>query len=93
MDEGVRRAANNESYFSVGLRGLGDEAANTENAITMLEDVFTTQRGIIKKYHGTETAVNRKSEANTTIFLGITDSCQRGLGPLQGGGVVLRRRP
>lgn len=59
MDEGVARAGNNESYFTIGLRGLGDEAANTENAIGMLEDVFETQRGIIKKYHGTETAVNQ----------------------------------
>ncbi|EAQ84591.1 hypothetical protein CHGG_08605 [Chaetomium globosum CBS 148.51] len=59
MDEGVARAGHNESYFTIGLRGLGDEAANTENAIEMLKDVFETQRGIIKKYHGSETAVNQ----------------------------------
>ncbi|KAH6617360.1 hypothetical protein F5144DRAFT_615986 [Chaetomium tenue] len=59
MDEGVARAGHNESYFTIGLRGLGDEAANTENAIEMLQDVFETQRGIIKKYHGSETAVNQ----------------------------------
>lgn len=60
MDEGVRRAGKNESYFTIGMRGLGDEAANTANAIEMLKDVFTVQRGIIKKYHGAEDAVNRK---------------------------------
>jgi hypothetical protein len=59
MDEGVARAGNNESYFTIGLRGLGDEAANTDNAIEMLKDVFETQRGIIKKRHGSETAVNQ----------------------------------
>ncbi|KAK3295077.1 uncharacterized protein B0H64DRAFT_434110 [Chaetomium fimeti] len=59
MDEGVARAGRNESYFTIGLRGLGDEAANTDNAIEMLKDVFETQRGIIKKYHGSETAVNQ----------------------------------
>ncbi|KLU83800.1 hypothetical protein MAPG_02851 [Magnaporthiopsis poae ATCC 64411] len=59
MDEGVRRAGKNESYFTIGMRGLGDEAANTANAIEMLKDVFRVQRGIIKKYHGSEDAVNQ----------------------------------
>ncbi|KAM7218900.1 hypothetical protein V8F06_005780 [Rhypophila decipiens] len=58
MEEGVRRAGNNESYFTVGLRGLGDEAAaNAQNAIPMLKEVFEVQREIIKKYHGSEMAV------------------------------------
>jgi len=61
MDEGVRRAGNNESYFTMGLRGLGDEAlANIQTALPVLEDVFSVQRDIIKKYHGSETAVPRK---------------------------------
>ncbi|KXX76158.1 hypothetical protein MMYC01_207363 [Madurella mycetomatis] len=59
MDEGIARAGKNESYFTIGMRGLGDEAANTENAIEMLKDVFEVQRGIIRKYHGSETAVNQ----------------------------------
>lgn len=59
MDEGVARAGNNESYFTIGMRGLGDEAANTQNAIEMLKDVFEAQRKIIKKHHGSETAVNQ----------------------------------
>ncbi|KAL2196047.1 hypothetical protein P885DRAFT_61245 [Corynascus similis CBS 632.67] len=57
MNEGVARAGKNESYFTLGMRGLGDEAADTDNAIKMLEDVFEVQRGIIKKHHGSETAV------------------------------------
>ncbi|KAK0614758.1 hypothetical protein B0T14DRAFT_593369 [Immersiella caudata] len=59
MEEGIERAGNNESYFTVGLRGLGDEAAVTANAIEMLKDVFQVQRDIIKKYHGSESAVNQ----------------------------------
>lgn len=61
MEVGIERAGNNESYFTIGLRGLGDEAANTENAIEMLKEVFEVQRGIIEKYHGAPDAVNRKS--------------------------------
>ncbi|KEZ39011.1 hypothetical protein SAPIO_CDS10378 [Scedosporium apiospermum] len=59
MEAGIERAGNNESYFTIGLRGLGDEAANTENAIEMLKDVFDVQRGIIEKYHGSPDAVNQ----------------------------------
>jgi len=59
MEEGVERAGNNESYFTIGLRGLGDEAAVTKNAIEMLKDVFQVQRDMIKKYHGSESAVNQ----------------------------------
>ncbi|KAK3321897.1 hypothetical protein B0H66DRAFT_619172 [Apodospora peruviana] len=59
MEEGIERAGNNESYITVGLRGLGDEAANTQHAIPMLEDVFSVQREIIKKNYGSETAVNQ----------------------------------
>ncbi|KAL1841472.1 hypothetical protein VTJ49DRAFT_7027 [Mycothermus thermophilus] len=56
FDEGVARAGKNESLITIGMRGLGDEAAVTENAIKMLEEVFAVQRGIIKKYHGAEDA-------------------------------------
>jgi hypothetical protein len=59
MDEGIARAGNNESYITIGMRGLGDEAVKTDNAIMLLEDVFEVQRKIIKKYHGSETAVNQ----------------------------------
>ena len=59
MEEGIQRAGKNESYFTVGLRGLGDGAVVASNAIEMLKDVFQVQRGIIKKYHGSESAVNQ----------------------------------
>ncbi|KAK3984701.1 hypothetical protein QBC44DRAFT_374859 [Cladorrhinum sp. PSN332] len=59
MEEGIRRAGSNESYITIGLRGLGDEAANTGNAIEMLKDVFKTQRDIIKKQYGSESAVKQ----------------------------------
>ncbi|KAK4224458.1 hypothetical protein QBC38DRAFT_514907 [Podospora fimiseda] len=59
MEEGIQRAGTNESYITIGLRGLGDEAANTKNAIEMLKDVFKTQREIIKKQYGSESAVKQ----------------------------------
>jgi len=59
MEEGIQRAGKNESYFTIGLRGLGDGAVVALNAIEMLKDVFQVQRGIIKKYHGSESAVNQ----------------------------------
>ncbi|KAK3356862.1 hypothetical protein B0T25DRAFT_621871 [Lasiosphaeria hispida] len=59
MEEGIARAGNNESYITIGLRGLGDEAANTKNAVEMLKDVFSVQRSIIEKYHGAENAVHQ----------------------------------
>ncbi|KAK4161490.1 hypothetical protein QBC43DRAFT_357572 [Cladorrhinum sp. PSN259] len=59
MEEGIQRAGSNESYITIGLRGLGDEAANTANAIEMLKDVFKTQREIIRKQYGSETAVHQ----------------------------------
>jgi hypothetical protein len=59
MDEGVRRAGKNESYFSVGLRGLGDLGLNLRDAIPTLREVFSVQRNIVKKYHGAETAAHR----------------------------------
>lgn len=61
MDEGVARAGKNESYFTLGMRGLGDEAMTADDAIGVLTEVFEVQRGIIKKYHGAEDAVPRKA--------------------------------
>lgn len=59
MDEGVARAGNNESYFTIGMRGLGDEAMPAEDAVGVLTEVFEIQRGIIEKYHGSADAVPR----------------------------------
>lgn len=60
MDEGVARAGTNESYYTIGMRGLGDEAlSGTDEAVEILTEIFEVQRDIIKKYHGSETAVPR----------------------------------
>lgn len=60
MDAGVARAGKNESYFTLGMRGLGDEAMPAEDAVRVLSEVFDVQRGIIEKYYGSENAVPRK---------------------------------
>ncbi|KAK4243021.1 hypothetical protein C7999DRAFT_45067 [Corynascus novoguineensis] len=66
MDKGVARAGKNKSYFIIGMRGLGDEATDTDNAIKRLEDMFKVQRGLIKKYYGSETAVPQLPTKNET---------------------------
>lgn len=60
MEEGVARARNNESYFTLGMRGLGDDSIEAHDAVEVLTDVFKVQRGILKKHHGAEDAVPRK---------------------------------
>ena len=60
MDQGVARARNNESYFTLGMRGLGDESIEAHDAVAVLTEVFKVQRGILKKYHGAEDAVPRE---------------------------------
>ncbi|SPO01648.1 uncharacterized protein DNG_04321 [Cephalotrichum gorgonifer] len=57
MDEGIARAGANESYFTLGMRGLGDETITAEDAAGVLTEIFEVQRGIIEKYHGSKTAV------------------------------------
>ncbi|KAF2739667.1 hypothetical protein EJ04DRAFT_548968 [Polyplosphaeria fusca] len=54
MEEGIRRAGNNESYFTLGMRGPGDAPIEGANAIDILREVFEVERGIFKKYFGTE---------------------------------------
>lgn len=60
MEEGVRRAGKNESYFTLGMRGPNDGPIEAHDPIAVLEDVFDTERELLAKYHGNETAVNRK---------------------------------
>lgn len=60
MEEGIARAGSNESYFTLGMRGLGDEAMDAEDAVKVLNEVFQVQRTIIKRYYGSESAVPRK---------------------------------
>ncbi|OLN96223.1 hypothetical protein CCHL11_04494 [Colletotrichum chlorophyti] len=59
MEEGVRRAGNNETYFTLGMRGANDGPIQADDPIAVLEDVFATERQILAKYHGNETAANQ----------------------------------
>ncbi|KAI9159158.1 hypothetical protein HJFPF1_07166 [Paramyrothecium foliicola] len=57
MEYGIERAGSNESYFTLGMRGLGDEAMKESDAAKVLAEVFEVQRGIIQKYHGAKDAI------------------------------------
>ncbi|KAF2018797.1 glycoside hydrolase family 115 protein [Aaosphaeria arxii CBS 175.79] len=59
MEEGVRRAGNNESYFTMGMRGPNDGPIVGDDALDILNDVFETERSIFKEVYGSETAVNQ----------------------------------
>ncbi|GME45216.1 hypothetical protein GTA08_BOTSDO03379 [Neofusicoccum parvum] len=59
MEEGVRRAGKNESYFTLGMRGPNDGPIEADDPIAVLEDVFATERKLLAKYHGNETATNQ----------------------------------
>ncbi|KAL3491515.1 hypothetical protein BJX62DRAFT_251356 [Aspergillus germanicus] len=59
MEEGVRRAGMNESYFTMGMRGAGDGAITGEDPIDMLREVIDTQRDILADYHEDVSAVNQ----------------------------------
>ncbi|KAK4163103.1 hypothetical protein QBC43DRAFT_345475 [Cladorrhinum sp. PSN259] len=69
-------------YISIGLRGLGDEAAtsNIKTAIEMISDVFETQRAITKKYHDSETALNQV----WALYKEVASYYDAGLDPLEG---------
>ncbi|KAM0327509.1 hypothetical protein ACHAQA_005797 [Verticillium albo-atrum] len=59
MDEGVRRAGQNDTYFTLGMRGENDGPINAADPIAVLEDVFATQREILAKHYGNETAARQ----------------------------------
>ncbi|KAM0281207.1 hypothetical protein ACHAQH_003638 [Verticillium albo-atrum] len=59
MDDGVRRAAQNDTYFTLGMRGENDGPINAADPIAVLEDVFATQREILAKHYGNETAARQ----------------------------------
>jgi hypothetical protein len=60
MEEGVRRAGGNETYFTLGMRGTNDGPIEADDPIAVLEDVFEVQRGILKELYGDETSANRE---------------------------------
>lgn len=59
MREGVRRAAKNETYFTLGMRGAGDGAISAPDPIALLEDVFETQRDMLTEEYGSLSDVKR----------------------------------
>jgi hypothetical protein len=60
MEEGVRRAGGNETYFTLGMRGTNDGPIAADDPIAVLREVFETQRGILKEVYGDETSANRE---------------------------------
>ncbi|KAK1516489.1 hypothetical protein CABS01_06456 [Colletotrichum abscissum] len=77
MDEGIRRAGNNESYFTLGMRGTDDGPIDADDPIAVLEDVFATEREILAKYHGNVTATNQV----WTIYKEVATYYAAGLNP------------
>ncbi|CAJ2506497.1 Uu.00g006270.m01.CDS01 [Anthostomella pinea] len=59
MEEGVHRAAKNESYFTLGMRGAGDGPIQGDDPVGILKDVFQTQRQIFSDYYGNASAANQ----------------------------------
>ncbi|KAL2844342.1 hypothetical protein BJY01DRAFT_248171 [Aspergillus pseudoustus] len=59
MEEGVKRASGNETYFTLGMRGTNDGPIEADDPIAVLKDVFQTQRGILKEVYGNESAANQ----------------------------------
>ncbi|KAJ1329667.1 glycosyl hydrolase 115 family protein [Microdochium nivale] len=57
MREGVRRAANNESYFTLGMRSAADGPIEGNNPLELLKEVFEVQRQLIADYHGSATGI------------------------------------
>ena len=70
MDEGVRRAGKNESYFTLGMRGDDDGPIVGDDPIAILEDVIEVQRQLIAKYHGNESAVSRRLCFSSLVLAG-----------------------
>lgn len=85
MDEGIRRAGQNETYFTLGMRGENDGPINAADPIAVLEDVFETQRGLLAKHYGNVTAARRKLEPLTVQSAAWADTC------IQRSGLFTRR--
>ncbi|KAL4863280.1 hypothetical protein BDV12DRAFT_206669 [Aspergillus spectabilis] len=59
FEEGVTRAGEFESYFTLGMRGEYDRSMKTNDPAKVVNEVMViqTQRGIFKKYYGEEGSV------------------------------------
>ena len=60
MENGVTRAVDFETYFTIGMRGSSDATIEGGDPINIIRDVFEAQREIFKRHKGSETAVKRK---------------------------------
>ncbi|KAF2747412.1 glycoside hydrolase family 115 protein [Sporormia fimetaria CBS 119925] len=59
MEEGIKRVGYKEVYITMGMRGPNDGPIVGDDALDILRDVFEVERGIFKKYYGSESAVNQ----------------------------------
>lgn len=64
MDGGIRRAGGSDTYFTLGMRGENDGPIQADDPVAVLEDVFVTEREILAKYYGNETAAKREFPHN-----------------------------
>lgn len=60
MEGGVQRADMNDTYFTLGMRGENDGPINADDPVAVLEDVFATERELLAKHYGNETAAKRE---------------------------------
>lgn len=93
MEEGVARAGSNESYFTLGMRGPNDGPIEADDPIAVLEDVFETERELLSKYYGNETAARRRFTVLSAPGICFADLHCRGLDYLQRSGYLLRGGP
>jgi hypothetical protein len=82
--EGVRRAKDYESYFTLGMRGEYDKKMVTDDPAAVVRDVIQTQRRIIKAFHGREDAVPRTYDGPGKLSTEVAKYLLRASGPLQG---------
>ena len=60
MREGVERAKNYEMIYTVGMRGSADARLVGGDPISIIRDVFVTQRNSFRDILGDERAAKRK---------------------------------
>ncbi|KAL5340451.1 hypothetical protein BJX70DRAFT_407142 [Aspergillus crustosus] len=76
MEEGVRRAGDNETYFTLGMRGENDGPIEADDPISVLREVFDTERDILDKYH-----VNKTTLQAWTVYKEVMTYYASGLTP------------
>ncbi|KAF4949715.1 hypothetical protein FSARC_13417, partial [Fusarium sarcochroum] len=81
MEEGVRRAGKNESYFTLGMRGPNDGPMDAEDPVSTLKEVFKKQRDILAKYNGNQSESNQPNTEVWTIYKEVYTYYAAGLVP------------